>query len=793
MKYIPVIISLYGLVLISGTGCYSQSSGEHGYHFDNGKVKIVIDTTGRRLTERYYARDGRRWILMLQSGNIERTDPQIRVNRENIDISYSSVNVIYNQNGQVHLCLFGSDEVHLIEKNIHLNKNDPYILYRINYKVEGSAALYFVLSTYSFRPDGQQYLKYKPLDFVYTPALRPEPDEVIGDHVFRAPVFMMQEGKRFAALLPDINFLGGKARVMKTSGDVQIETSDEPFMSYGLMNWERKREHVYYAYTDTLPALVEDTVLSYGYSIYLNAEAPERQGYRDIIRYQWEQIGRNNLTDGISPQKEPFDRYIRKAWHEFLTSIALDTEYKGEPVTLLRQGRLAWSNNMHPEADNDTWFNSWFQSLRTAYGMYLYGNQTDNPRIKRQAWQVLKLALRAPQKNGIAPSVFYMDPSGGHWVADHAWGGIENGEYYSMFHNSWTGYWMLRWLDLTSEKTDAIINYTTAFGDFLIRNQQRSGVIPSWYHPGTLEPSPVLRDENAETAGAALFLAELYARTDQTKYLDASIRAMRYIFKEIVPEHKWFDFETFFSCSRKPVGFFDSYTQQHPQNTLSLFQAIEASHRLYQITDDRVYHEYGTALLDYLLLYQQIWSPDFLSCDLFGGFGVQNTDGEWSDSRQGYFAVTLMNYYELTGNREYFERSVSALRSMFSLFESSDSPRTWENYAHASFDMPGGVTGIHWGTGSSVVSIHLIREKYGDAHINVEELWGVGIDGCTVRDVEASEGNIAIIIEDIVETPREIKVTFGRLEPDGYNVSVNGYEIGRFSENELMRGIYVNL
>ena len=38
-----------------------------------------------------------------------------------------------------------------------------------------------------------------------------------------------------------------------------------------------------------------------------------------------------------------------------------------------------------------------------------------------------------------------------------------------------------------------------------------SGVIPSWYAPGTLTPAPELRDENAETAGAALFLAE-YAR-----------------------------------------------------------------------------------------------------------------------------------------------------------------------------------------------------------------------------------------------------------------------------------------
>src|SRR5207247_11229799 len=120
-------------------------------------------------------------------------------------------------------------------------------------------------------------------------------------------------------------------------------------------------------------------------------------------------------------------------------------------------------------------------------------------------------------------------------------------------------------------------------------------------------------------------------------------------------------------------------------------------------------------------LYQQVWSPQWLSRELFGGFGVQNTDGEWSDSRQGYFALTMMHYYEITKQREYFERGVAALRSMFSLFESRESPRTRENYGTSSRDETAVVTGIHWGTGSSVVSIHVVRRQYGDAFINVQQ------------------------------------------------------------------------
>jgi len=764
-----------------------------GYSYDNGLVKIVIDTSAAVISERYYAKQGRRWVLLLRSGNKVRPDPGLRVDAENTGLAFTGFCVTEETSGDIHIRMSGAESNHTVEKNIFMRKDDPYIDTRITYRTEGATQLHYLLTTYSFVPDGKKYQSYKPIDFIYTPALRPEPDEVIGDHIFRAPVFMMQHKNRFAALIPDIAFLGDGTRVIKTAGDVQIESSDEPFMSYGLMNWERKREHVYYAYTDTLPSVVADTVLSYGYSIYIRADAPAKQGYRDIVRYQWERIGRGNLLYLESPQSEPFDRYIHQAWKEFLPSIALDTVYNDVPVTLLRQGRLAWSNDMHPEADNDTWFNVWFQSLRTAYGIFMYGQETKNEHLQRQARQVLNLALQVPRHNGIAPSVFYLDSAGGHWVADHAWGGIENGEYFSMFHNCWTGYWMLQWLDLTDEASQAILRYTTALGDFLIRQQKDSGVIPSWYHPETLEPSPILRDENAETAGAALFLAELYNRTKQRKYLDSAEKGMQYIFTRIVPEHRWFDFETFFSCSRKPVGFFDNYTRQHPQNTLSLFKAIEACHSLYEITGSRTYYDYGTALLDYLLLYQQIWSPGFLSSQLFGGFGVQNTDGEWSDSRQGYFAVTLMKYFELTGKREYLERAVAALRAMFSLFESPDSSRTFENYAHASFDMPGGVTGIHWGTGSSVVSIHIMRRKYGDAYIHLKEGWGVGIDGCTVKDVVLRENEIYVQIEKIVDHRKPVRIVFGQIPGEEYNLIVNGSNQGTFDRLLLMKGISVDV
>ena len=265
------------------------------------------------------------------------------------------------------------------------------------------------------------------------------------------------------------------------------------------------------------------------------------------------------------------------------------------------------------------------------------------------------------------------------------------------------------------------------------------------------------------------------------------------MFRAIFPERKWFDYETFFSCSRKPLGFFDSYTQQNPQNTLSMQQAAEACYALYAITGKQHYKTHGVEIMDYLCLYQQVWSPAWLSCELLGGFGVQNTDGEWSDSRQGYFAVTLMKYYQLTGQQEYFERGVAALRAMFSLFESPESPRTAENYAHGAKDRLAGVTGLHWGTGSSVVSIHLIRQLYGDAYVNVRNQWGVGIDGCRIPAVRVKGQTIYVELLDNVASSRTATVIFGSLSRKNYELTVNGKSLGKFSSKELQKGVDVDI
>jgi len=760
----------------------------------NGLVTVVVQSTATGIRETYLGKKGSGWRILLESGSALRKEPELRCDdtvassgfRQATRSSPRSIRLLTNVASAV------------IEKTVTLLPEDPHPLIVVSCRITGRMKLNHLLSTYSFAPGGSEYRSYAPLDFVFSPQLRPRAEQVIADHVFRSPALMMQEGADFAGLVPDVGSIDVPGRRVRTAADMQIESGPKPFMSFGLMNWmpepyRLRNTHVYYVAPDSLAPDLRDTTVSFSYRLFLDASAPLREGFRNVVRYHWKTSGRRYLARKEGPQAAPFSEYFRKAWKDFLPMVAMDARYRDKPVTLLRQGRLAWSNSLHKAADNDAWFNVWFNSLRTAYGMELYGRESGDSSLTAMAERVLNLALLAPQHHGIAPSIFYLDSSGGHWVADHAWGGISQGECYAMFHNAWTSTWLLRWGDLLPSRRKETLRFARPFGDFLLKHQRASGVVPSWYEPVTLTPAAPLKEENGETAGAALFLAELFKRTREKRYLDGAERAMKYVLSEIAPRRTWYDFETFFSCSRKPVGFFDTYTQQPPQNTLSMQMAAEACEALFRITRREMYKKEGEAILDYLCLYQQVWSPRWLSRELFGGFGVQNTDAEWSDARQGYFAVTLMDYYDLTGRTEYFERGVAALRAMFSLFESPESPRTAENYAHSGQDAPAGVTGLHWGTGSSVTSIHILRQRYGDAHVDLQKRWGAGIDGCTISGVGVDGSRIVLTMVDNVSVHRTLRLTFGGVKLPRYTVKVNDKTLGTFPAAELKNGIPVEL
>ena len=337
----------------------------------NESIKIVIEKLNGAYRETYYARKNASWRKILESGSDQRQEPAVRQNGTSIPFAYRSA--VVEKTGSIEsVLLSGSMEDGALTKSISLVWGKPYARISVAYRIKTRIQLQALWSTYSFVPDNKLYREYKPLDFVFTPQLRPEKEYVIADHTFRSPALMLQKGQDFVALVPVLENVDGKKRAIRTVADMQVETADKPFISIGLQNfmpepYALRNTHVFYVVPDSLAATLKDTTVSLGCLLFLRSDAPEREGFREVVRYHWSASGTEYMQRAIGPQAEPFSGYIQKAWYQFLPQVALDTQYQGHPVTLLRQARLAWSNKLHKAADNDSWFNVWFNALRTAY------------------------------------------------------------------------------------------------------------------------------------------------------------------------------------------------------------------------------------------------------------------------------------------------------------------------------------------------------------------------------------------------------------------------------------------
>jgi hypothetical protein len=301
-------------------------------------------------------------------------------------------------------------------------------------------------------------------------------------------------------------------------------------------------------------------------------------------------------------------------------------------------------------------------------------------------------------------------------------------------------------------------------------------------------PSRTLR---GETAPVVLFLLELYKAQPNSEYLLAARKGLQFLEREVIPERKWYDFETFWSCSPRLIAF-DERTRQWPANNLALIHAVAAYLAAYQVTKEAQYLDKGQALLDYLLLYQQSWTNPALeglngTAMLLGGFTTQNSDAEWSDARQSLAGNVLIDYYRATGKAEYLERGVEALRSQFPVSPS-------ENWAHPGYGGKAGVSSFHWGTGSGMAGIEIDEEYLKDAVFDVAARRGVGVNGLNLTAAVVENHRIQFHLDSPFRWSRNPVVAFRNVEPgQTYEVSVNGNVIGSYSAKALEAGVNVPL
>jgi hypothetical protein len=740
----------------------------------SGTMRVEVNGTGPDAEETIFVKVGASWVPAL---SVTSSALHIRTSAGTKVCTLSRVSQI--EDG---LLLAGDCGVGEFEQRIAFSTEEEDVLaVSTKLTLQHGVSVNSVEDRYDFVPKRRatENAEEGALDLVWSQNIKSAADDLIPIFGFKSPAVMLQQGAIFVALMPELS----NRRIEPLAMDLDVTSEKQPWISFGQIPSQPHGHSYFRRAPDGRPKVLADSV-QYSYSI-LGSQQPARLGYRRVVRRLWARLGHPALLDSsdlqqnvVRPELRSFASWRKEAWE-----IDANKEYVSFACGTKRCGTLTSNRNITGDWEHtepDAWFNAWFQTLRTAYGWYLYGRETHDADVMGKAESVLNLALSAPQKEGAFPTIYMVNRH--QWFADDGWAGY--GDDYHAFCMSWTAYWMLRWVqDLTPERSGEVLHFAKAYGDFLLLHQLPSGVIPSWYSQ-SLEPRAEFRDFNAETAPSALFLVTLGGITGDHRYIAGAERAMAFVTKEVTPRQRWFDFETFLSCARKDYDFYDKWTAQFPQNNLAEMQAPRAWLALYRATRKREYLDRGTQALDYLLLTQQVWNNPAFSPKLLGGFTTQNTDAEWSDARQGYAATVLFDYFRETGNTEYLERAITAARSTFAV-------APWENWAHTGYiDEPGALTGFHWGTGSAMTSIEIMSPVLGDAFIDLKTGRGVGFDECSVDNVRIESGRIAFEIKSPAKN-RIFVVRFSGVEAsERYWIAWNGRLGQKVSGRDLIANGY---
>ncbi|HEV2711427.1 MAG TPA: hypothetical protein VGU67_14525 [Edaphobacter sp.] len=744
---------------------------------DNGAIRIEVDTAKPAQNEIVSIKENGAWIPALVSS----ASPTRVVSDGTPDVVHSCV-IDRGSRIPQGVLLQGDCSVGVFEERILLTAEPDVLSVAMRFTPKKDVKIRSVEDRYDFAPGRRtsDTLASGPVDFIWSQNIKNEADDIIPNWAFKSPVVMLQQGKVFTALMPELS----DRRSDPLALDLDVTSQKLPWLSYGALASQPYGHSYFRRSPDAGPRIVAGTI-EYRYSI-VASDQPYKLGYRRVVRRLWAHEGHKELLRSddlqqnvVRPELVTFDDWRTDTWGRYANEM-----YRGFDCGGQRCGTLVSNRNSAGEWGKpapDAWFNAWFQTLRSAYGWYLYGQRTNDKEIEGKAESILNLALKSPQNHGAFPTIYMLNDK--RWIPDDGWAGYADD--YHAFCMSWTAYWMLEWgKNLTPNRKNEILAFVRPYGDFLVKHQLASGVIPSWYDKD-LKPRSEFRDFNAETAAAALLLASLSEATGDRTYLKAAERAMGFITKEVLPRQRWFDFETFLSCARKPFDFYDAWTAQYPQNNLATIQAAKAYLQIYQVTKQHEYLEQGTQVLDYLLLTQQVWNNPAFSPKLVGGFTTQNTDAEWSDARQGYAAVLLWDYYKATGEQEYLERAVAAARSTLAV-------APWENWAHTGYvDEPGSLTGFHWGPGSAMTSVEMMTPSLGDAFINLQKKQGAGFNACSLRHVTVDGDAISFDVESFPAL-RTIKVRFSGVDTHAkYRITWNGSHSSTVDGGTLARDGFV--
>jgi hypothetical protein len=408
-----------------------------------------------------------------------------------------------------------------------------------------------------------------------------------------------------------------------------------------------------------------------------------------------------------------FEGWAESVWQEI-------DEFTAAPVVIV-------DVNRHPSVPvgkrtwrepRSIWNQAWFSTQRCANGLFRYARQIGSVDLEGRARKMTRVALAAPQHDGLFPSVLLATGDGWRWTSSDRRPPSVSEDACHLVDAAFTARKLLEWHELTGEGLDRV----KALGDRLLRLQRPSGAFPGWVERDGRVPAELA--EGPESAVSVSLLFELGQE-------GAALRGIDFL-EGVAREGRWEDFETYYSCA--PWGTPGRKVARngvYKQNTLSIFWCAEAFVHAWRATREARHLDLARRCIDELSLYQAVWDPPFLPAPAHGGFGVMNGDCEWNDARQSLFAPLYLELGQELGDAELTERGVAALRASFSMMYCPENAAlarayrarfpffgpesygfTMENQGHDVRQPIGTFTIYTWGNGSALAAVAAARDRF---------------------------------------------------------------------------------
>lgn len=594
-------------------------------------------------------------------------------------------------------------------------------------------------------------------DFYWAPHLTPEDGNIAARHIFRTPAVILKNRQYGLTLIPDVRVLDAQPVPAYLDMD-----AFEQKMTIGLAD-ARIEGHVLYR-------RAKETVYPKGrlriaFFMIADMEPPENP-FRRVLSFFWDTYGKNDFFRLTEPKRDlspyishtydwAFSRWKDIVWQEFF----VNGKKVGAPAFIVTAAQSPNYHGIpHQREALSTWNQAWFCSLRSASGLFRYARRNGDPLLLEYARSTKELALAFPQREGLFYSVAatemeFTDETHQNmrslgWDTLY-WGNSDRNPFSSEIRNSpyhildmsFTADYMLTWYE-DLEQDSRLLDYAFAYADRLVALQDERGCYPGWVSE---EGSPMgILDDSPESSMSAAFLLHCFRMSKKECYRESALRAIDVISREVVPDGRWEDFETYWSCSRywsDHVGEKIPRNQMYKQCNFSMYFTALALLEAYLSTEKEEYLSLGCRVMDELLMTQSSYQPGNILIPVIGGFGVLNGDAELNDARQSLFAVLLLRYAEITGEQEYRERGFAALRISFSMMYCPENPeakeqweKAWpffneldygfnmENYGHNGEISSEGIgigefTIYDWGNGAASEAYERLLDLYGQEYV----------------------------------------------------------------------------